>query len=214
MFLIGLISLALGVTFLVLMNQKKANGSKKLKGAGDLRALQQKARESQKNEDPLSSVQPGAILSFSDVGLTSENFDAEVLARHLHKEGRSRWLEIEAERGGAKVYLTIANGDSGQELSLSIRSLDPEELELPGELDSLAQGSEFSFEGTTYCFSSQGRALYCAQEDELHAEAYEYWEFEGEDEEQLISLVRYADGSVEANYEVALRAQSIIVYGG
>jgi hypothetical protein len=183
-----------------------------LKGAGQLRSLQQKATSALKEADPLKTAQVGAILSFSEVGLTSESFDAQVLARHLHKEGRERWTELEADRGGSKIYLTITEGEQGTELSLSLKSLDPNALFNGEPLEELTEESSFTFEGTLYEFSDKGRAQFCAQENELTPEGYEYWEFEGEDEEQFISLTRWNDGSLEASYEVPVLSQSVTVY--
>ncbi len=212
MLLIGLIALGLGVTFLILMNRQKEKNAKKLKGAGQLRSLQQQTTSALKEADPLQTAKIGAILSFSEVGLTSESFDAQVLARHLHKEGRDRWTELEADRGGSKVYLTISEGEDGTELSLSLSSIEFGDLPVEQPLEQLGAETAFSFEGTHYEFSDNGRAQFCAQENELNPEAYEYWEFEGEDEEQFISLTRWSDGSVEASYEVPVLSHAVTVY--
>jgi len=213
MIAVGIISLALGCVFLyVYQTRIKRNQTPKLRNASKLRALQKKNRDKQSDEMSIENVLPGGVIHLDGVGLRSESFDAQIIARHLHKRGSERWTELEADRGGSIVYLTVERDD---EVSVNATIAQPsiESLGLRGgDLNQLSNGQTLTYEGTTYRPTGRGRAVFCRDHNELQPEEYEYWEFEDEDEEQFLTLVRWKDGSTEANYSVAVKPSFITIY--
>ena len=213
MITVGIISLVLGCAFLFVYQTKlKGGGKSKLKAASKLRALQQKNEAEQDEQLSLESVQPGGVIHLEDVGLRSESFDAQVTARHLHKRGSVRVTELEADRGGSRVFITLERDD---ELSINATVAQPalETLGLSSKrLDDLADDQKLTYEGSEFVAADHGHAVFCRDGNELQPEKYEFWEFEDDEAEQYLTLVRWEDGSVEANYSVEVQPSLVTVY--
>ena len=210
---VGMISLVMGCVFLYIYQTRiKGGSSRGLRNAEKLRDLQDKSRAQQGDELSIEDVVSGGIIHLDGVGLRSESFDAQVTARHLHKRGTERWIELEADRGGSMVYLSLER-DDGLTASLTMAQPALAALGLKAvDLGALSDAGPLTYEGTAYTPSESGHAVFCRDHNELKPEEYEYWEFEDDDQEQYLTLVRWQDGSVEANYSVDLKPDSITVY--
>lgn len=210
MIAVGLISLVFGCVFLYIYQTRiKGSPTPKLRNAAKLRALQQKNKDKQNDDLSIENVQPGGVIHLDDVGLTSESFDAQITARHLHKRGSERWIELEADRGDSTVYVTVERDDDVR-VNVTMAQPSIESLKLRSE-DFGQLEDTLTYEGAAYNAAGHGRAIFCRDHNELQPEEYEYWEFEG-DGEQYITLVRWSDGSTEANYSVEVRPSFITVY--
>jgi hypothetical protein len=211
---IGIISFLLGCVFLyIYLTRIKGGRGGKLSSAAKLRALQEQTAEKQRGDEPsLEHAQPGASIHIDDVGLRSESVDAKITSRHLHKAGPDRWLELEADRGGAALYITIQRDDA-LSISATLAQPSPQSLGLTAaDLDAIGEGWQLTYDGTVYAATAHGQATFCRDHNELQPEPYEFWELEDDAEEQYLTLVRWQDGSLEANYSVKLRPSSITVY--
>jgi len=213
MITVGIVSLVFGCVFLyIYQTQIKGGGPNKLTNAAKLSALQKENQDPQSTELSIENVRWGGIIHLDDVGLRSESFDAQITARHLHKSGSERWVELEADRGESNVFLTLQRDDA-LTVSLTIAQPSLETLDLKyGDLDTLSGAKQLTYEGTAYTASEHGYAIFCRDHNELKPQEYEYWEFEDEEEEQFLTLVRWEDGTVEANYSVDLNPRHITVY--
>jgi cyclophilin family peptidyl-prolyl cis-trans isomerase len=213
MFTVGVIAFVLGCVFLVIYQTKIKGGSKpKLKSASKLRALQEKKRSREDEQLSIESVQAGGVIHLEDVGLRSQSFDVQVTARHLHKRGSVRVPELEADRGGSRVFITLERDD---ELDINVTVAQPsiEDLGITSnDLHSIRDGHTLTYDGTEFVVAERGHAVFCRDGNELQPEKYEFWEFEGEDGEQYLTLVRWEDGSVEANYSVEVQPSHVTVY--
>ena len=213
MIAVGIVSLVLGFVFLyIYQTQIKGASSPTLTNAAKLAALQKENQAPTNTELSIEDVRSGGIIHLDDVGLTSESFDAQITARHLHKSGSERWVELEADRGESNIFLTLQRDDA---LTISLTMAQPplETLDLKyADLDSLSETQPLTYEGTAYTPSAHGHAIFCRDHNELKPEEYEYWEFEDDDEQQFLTLVRWQDGTVEANYSVDLKPNLITVY--
>lgn len=210
---VGMISLVMGCVFLYIYQTRiKGGSSRKLRNAEKLRDLQDKSQAQQGDELSIEDVGSGGVIHLDGVGVRSESFDAQVTARHLHKRGTERWIELEADRGGSTVYLSLER-DDGLTASLTMAQPALKALGLKAvDLDALSDERPLTYDGTAYAPSEYGRAVFCRDHNELKPEEYEYWEFEDDDQEQYLTLVRWQDGSVEANYSVDLKPDFITVY--
>ena len=174
MIAVGIISLALGCVFLyVYQTRIKRSQTPKLRNASKLRALQKKNRDPQSDEPSIENVLPGGVIHLDDVGLRSESFDAQVTARHLHKRGADRWIELAADRGGSTIYVTVERDDT---LSIQATIAQPsiESLGLTDAgLNQLSNGQKLTYEGITYSPAGHGRAIFCRDHNELQPEEYE-----------------------------------------
>lgn len=213
MLIFAILCLIVGVVAAFAYSKAKANPSSKLGAAKKLRALQE-ARKTQEKEQalPIESVQPGGVIQLQDVGLRSETIDAQVTARHVHRSGPQRWIELEAESASGKVYIAVQNQDelqvsvSLQELSLQDLGVEHAQLEGRGP-------EELDYDGTRYQFDEHGRAQFCRNGNELEAEPYQYWEYAADgDDFQTLTLVRWPDGSVEGFYGVNVDPSGVTVF--
>lgn len=210
MLTVGIISLAFGVFFLVIYQTKiKGSSSPELKNAEKLKALQASRLPQTVSEATLLDVRVGAVIHLEDVGLRSDSFDAEITGRHLHKEGSERWLELEADRGGRKVYLTVEQDDE-LEISVALEELSLSALGL--SKTSFESATHFDFEGARFEREAQGRATYFRDHDELRPEPYAYWEYEDDGSGETVSIVRWDDGDIEVSRSVPLRESSVTIY--
>ena len=216
MIAVGILSFTLGFIFLYiyLTRIRTDKGGRKLRTAESLRALQQQKRDQSTDTPSIMQVQPGGVIHLEGVGLKSESFDAQIRARHLHKRGSDRWVELEADRGDRTVYLSLEEDD---ELSVAVTLEQPslKDLGLSGErinnLDNQPE-STISYKGTTYSLSEKGNALFCRDQDELRPEPYTYWELESHKGDEYLTLVRWQDGSLEVNVSVRVDPSLITVY--
>ena len=216
MIAVGILSFALGLFFLYiyLTRIKTDKAGRKLRNAESLRALQQKKTDQLTDTPSIMQVQPGGVIHLEGVGLKSESFDAQITARHLHKRGSYRWVELEADRGDRTVYLSLEDDDK---LSVTVTLEQPSltDLGLSRErINNLDNQSEdtISYKGTTYSLSENGNALFCRDQDELRPEPYAYWEFESHKGDQYLTLVRWQDDSLEVNVSFYVDPSLITVY--
>lgn len=192
----------------------RAKERPRLAGAAKLRQLQEAQRGRREQQgSPVAKVEAGGVLHLDNVGLRSESLDLQVVARHVHKEGTARWVELEAEAASGKMFLTVA-GEQDPELSLGLVEVDPRSV--GADPENLEQGrapSSLTYEGTEFALREQGQAQYCPQGNELEAEAYEYWDYAAlEDDFQTFSLVCWRDGGAEGYYGVKVPARDVTVY--
>lgn len=217
MLTLGIVSLALALGFLYIYQTRiKPSQGPKLRGAEKLRALQerqQKEKALKSAELSIENVMPGGVVHLEGVGLRSESFDVQVKGRHLHKSGQARSVELEADRGGQTVFLTLEDEGDGLSVLVSLEKLPLKSVGLAAEeLDQLTHESTLTHEGTAYHPAEHGHAVYCRDHDELNPEPYEFWEFSDDDEEAFLTVVRWQDGSVELHPSVHVANSFITVY--
>ena len=228
MIAVGIVSLLLGCFFLYVYQTKiktqtaripGRNAGVKLKSTAKLRRVQEKNRQLAAENLTLMDVRPGAIIHLENVGLRGDAFDAQVTGRHLHKQGAYRWLELEADRGGAKVFITVEN-DDGLAIDITVASSTLSALGLrSADLADLAEtggGCTISVDGTTYRLEEHGSAAFCRDHDELAAEPYAFWEFVAAgangDGDALITITRWEDGSIDVDQSVSLDPSFVTIY--
>ncbi|MBN1961166.1 MAG: DUF4178 domain-containing protein [Deltaproteobacteria bacterium] len=209
---IGILALILGFVFLYLYQNQAKSGKVKLKSADRLRALQQQQQAHKDELLSIEDVEKGGVIHLDDVGLRAESFDAQIIARHLHKVDSDRIIELEADRGGSKVYISIERDD---ELSVDVTLTQPSLASLgisAKDIDNFVDDQKLNYDGTEYYADYYNQAIFCRDSNELNPEPYEFWDFADEDEEQYITIVRWQDGTVEANYSVVIKPRNITVY--
>lgn len=215
MLTIAIIAFAVGCVLSVIYvtkSKQKGIGRRKLRSASRLRALQQKNLARQDADPSIEDVQVGGVIHLADVGLRSESFDAQIVARHLHKLASARIPELVADRGGSHVYISLERDD---ELSINVTMAQPplEELGISArDLDDFRDDQTLTYDGTEFFAADNGRAVFCRDGNELQPEKYDFWEFEDEEAEQYLTLARWEDGTVEASYSVEVQPSQITVY--
>ena len=162
----------------------------------------------------IENVGPGGVYGLRGFGAEMKDIDVQVIARHTYEEQGWEWFELEGESELGKVWLTVEEDDE-TELSVSLRRFGFAELgvtkEQLTEFDEMERGG-FAFEGTEYLYDDSGDAVFHRDGDRAKAERFYYWEFESRDGTGLISVERWADGSVEVHLSQPLKSSQITVY--
>ncbi len=167
-----------------------------------------------KEELRIENVGPGGVIQLNTVGPDMEDFDVNIMAKHVYREGGDTWHELEGESGTRKVWIELEEGDeldvsiTLRKLKLSDISLNKKELQ---RIDDDKEG-EFTFEGQKYSYDDSGEATFLRHSEQSNAEKVYYWDFESDDEEHMISVEKWEDASYDVSYSEYIKSSQIKVY--
>lgn len=167
-----------------------------------------------KEELRIENVGPGGVIQLNNIGPDMEDFDVNVIAKHIYREGGDTWYELEGEIGSRKVWIEIEEDDE-LEISITLKKLKLSDIGLDKNdlkrIDDKEEGS-FTFEGKKYSYDDSGKATFLRYGEEKNAEKVYYWDFECNDEKYSISVEKWEDDSYDVSYSESIKSSQVKIY--
>ncbi len=200
-----LVAAALGVGYVIWRANQKSPGE----------GSSQPDRTKAISSDPvIENVRPGGLFSIRSFGEDMEDLDVSVLNRHLYKEGRYEWIELEGETAKGTVWVTVEIDDE-KEISVTLRKTELDEIGVSKSdlkrMDDDEAGS-FHYEGVDYKYDESDEAVFYRNSDLNDAESFYYWEFKPKGGGVFITVERWEDGSYQCHFSQPVRESQITVY--
>ena len=164
----------------------------------------------------LDNVQQGGVIRLINVGENMDEYDVNIIARHVYRSDDAEWYELEGDSGTDKVWISLEE-DDGLDVSLTLRKLKLRDLGISrndlDEMDEKGEG-EFEFEGKTYYYAGSEEVSFFRNGNvaESNEEFFYAWDFESEDEESYISIEEWRDKSIEVSLAQPLKESQVQVY--
>lgn len=181
------------------------------------KALKESEPDPESQELRLENVRAGGLIHLMNVGPNLEEYDVQILARHVYREGETHeWHELEGDNGKSKVWLSLENDDR-LDVTIATRKLKLRELPIDrSDLDRMddAAAGQFDLEGKTYYYDHSTEGSYfpdgtVAADNE---EFFYYWEFETEDESEFLTVEEWESGQFEVTIAYPVKESQVKVY--
>ena len=75
----------------------------------------------------IENVTQGGVIKLTGIGPDMEDFDLNILGRHIYREGDSTWYELEGDRGDGKAWVEFEEDDE-LEISIKLKKIKFREL--------------------------------------------------------------------------------------
>lgn len=167
-----------------------------------------------KDELRIENVGPGGVIHLVHIGAEMEEFDVDIVARHLYRSGDYEWHEIEAESARGKVWIEMEE-DDGLQLSITLKKLKLKDIGISkSELEEFRRNDEgeITYQNETYYFEESDRATFYHSGALNAGEEFEYWDFENNDGNKFISIEKWSDDSVDVSYSESVKDHQITVF--
>lgn len=164
----------------------------------------------------LENVRKGGVIRLLNVGENMDEYDVNILARHVYRSDGAEWYELEGDSGTDKIWISLEE-DDGLDVSLTLRKLKLRDLGISrndlDEMDENGEGS-FEFEGKKYHYESSEEVSFFRNGNvsETNEDFFYTWEFESEDEKSYISVEEWRDKSIEVSMAQPLKESQVQVY--
>ncbi|MDB9786731.1 DUF4178 domain-containing protein [Bacteriovoracaceae bacterium] len=204
--------LLLGLSFAIFFGYEAWKKKSALPG-GEKSLIGNKSQNFDKGELRIENVQKGGVIHLTGVGADMEDFDLTVLSKHTYREGEYSWYELEVDRGDKKMWLNYEEDDELL-ISIKINQLKLREIGLKkSDLDEIdeAEEGEFSYKGKKYFYEDSGTAIFYRHSLDDNAESFDYWEFETEKGDHLMSVESWG-GEIEVTESIPLKATQLTIY--
>ena len=184
-----------------------------------------KAKKTLKESEPsaesqelhLENVRAGGLIHLMNVGPNLEEYDVQVLARHVYREGENHeWYELEGDNGQSKVWISLEYDDD-LDVALATRKLKLRELPITrDDLDRMddAAAGQFDFEGKTYYYEHSTEASYFRNSNTsaTNEEFFYYWEFETDDGDHFLTIEEWENGKFEVTISYLIKESQVKVF--
>ncbi len=205
LFSLLLIAAAVGVGVMIWRANQQSSGAGK-SPSGPAKAIS--------SEPVIENVRPGGLFSIRSFGEDMEDLDVSVLNRHLYKEGRYEWIELEGETAKGNIWVTVEIDDE-KEISVTLRKTELDEIGVSKadlkRMDDDEAGS-FQYNGVEYRYDESDEAVFYRNSDLNDAESFYYWEFKPKGGGVFITVERWEDGSYQCHFSQPVRDRQITVY--
>lgn len=161
----------------------------------------------------LENVTTGGVLHLTGIGPDMEDFDVNILGRHIYREGEFTWYELEGDKGDSKVWIEFEEDDE-LEISIKIKDLKLRELGISkSDLDKMddREDGDFEYEREKFYYEDSGQAVFYRNGIEENAEKFYYWDFENDNGDKYISAESW-DGEIEASLSYPVKPSQVTVY--
>jgi len=166
------------------------------------------------NEVRIENVGAGGVIHLTNIGPEMEDFDLNVVAKHIYRCGESTWYELECDRGEEKIWLDLEEDDE-LELTVVLKKIKLRELGIKKNdlerFDDEEEGS-FEFDGKKYYYEDSDKAVFYRNGDDKNAETYYYWDFEADDEKYLIGIEKWSNGDIDVSLSESIKPSQVTVY--
>ena len=163
----------------------------------------------------VQKVKPGDVLYLNGVGDDGKSMEFFVYAAHIVKGPESTSYELEGRTSKRKFTVSIDVVKGNIEVSMSLRKLSLEALEIDGdrldEFDSKEKGS-FRFEGTKFRYDESFDVTFLRGGDPDESEKASVWQFENDDGSRFIGVIQWADDETyECDFSKPIPASEVSV---
>ncbi len=162
----------------------------------------------------IENMQAGGVFAIRAFGAAMEDLDIKVLNRHLYREGRFEWIELEGETAAGTLWLEVEIDDEKM-ISVTLRKVDLSDIGLSREqleqIDDDEAGG-FSYEGVEYVYKESDAAVFYRNSNPNDGEKFYYWDFVEKGGELSIGVEKWEDGSFICSLSQAVRESQITVY--
>ncbi len=197
-----------GVVFFM-MNKKKSDSSKE-----KIPSTRPASIPYAKDELRIENVEAGGMIHISGIGPNVDEYDVNVIARHLYRQGGSTWYELEGESTEDKVWIDLEE-DDGLELTITLKKMKLRDVDLNKEkLDEIddEEDGEIVYEGEKYYYEDSDRAMYYKYGDENKGERFYYWDFENKAGDKFIGVEKWEDGAYDVSYSESIAPHQVTVF--
>ncbi len=167
-----------------------------------------------KDELRIENVETGGMIQITGIGPDLDELDVKILAKHLYKQGGSKWYELEGESVSGKVWIDLEEDDE-LELTISLKKmrlnaigLTKKDLERIDE----AEKGQFDYEGETYLYEDSDEAVFYKHADLSNGETFDYWDFENKAGNKFIGIELWDDGGYDVSYSEPIASHQITVF--
>lgn len=167
-----------------------------------------------KDELRIENVGPGGVIHLDNIGSDMEDFDVNVIAKHVYREGGDTWYELEGDRGTEKVWIELEEDDE-LEIAITLKKLKLSDINIgKSDLERIddKESGQIIYEGQKYSYEDSGSAEFLRYGEEKNKVRFYYWDFEAEDGKHFIGVERWENKSYEVSYSEAIKTSQIKVY--
>ncbi len=202
------------IAFLLWRAGAKSRGEAAKMGDGNHNSAPRRHESNAPGELRIQDVRAGGVLSMAGVGPDMDDFDVQVISRHIYRQGSSRWFELECDRGGNKVWLDIEDDDD-LELAIAVKKLKLPDIDVTSKdlerMDDDERG-QINYNGKVFRMDDSDRAEFCRDGDESNPEDMYYWDFETKAGDEFIGVERWSDGSFSVTLSHKVKPFQITVF--
>ena len=166
-----------------------------------------------KDELSIENVRAGGFIHLSSIGPDLDEFDVNILARHVYRAGGDEWYELEGESVNGKVWIDLETDDD-VELAVTLKKLKLRDIDVSKQdlkkMDDEEEG-EIKYQGETYYYEDSDSAVFYRSGDPKDAEKLYFWDFENEEGTKFIGIERWDDGSYDVSYSAAIKPWQVSV---
>ncbi len=167
-----------------------------------------------KDELRIENVETGGMIQITGIGPDLEELDVKILAKHLYKQGGSKWYELEGESVSGKVWIDLEEDDE-LELTISLKKMRLNAIGLTKKdlerIDEAEEG-QFDYEGETYLYEDSDEAVFYKHADLSDGETFDYWDFENKAGNKFIGIELWDDGGYDVSYSEPIASHQITVF--
>ena len=161
----------------------------------------------------IQNVKPGGVLHLSNVGPEMEEYDVNVIGRHIYDQEGYQWVELEGEIGSKKVWIEIEDDDE-LEISIKLKDLSLREVGLSkSDLDRIDEAEEgrLTYDGEAFYYEDSDEAAFWKDGKRNQSEEFYFWDFENDEGDKYISVENW-EGEYQVSLSVPLKKSQIEVY--
>lgn len=167
-----------------------------------------------KDDLRIENVRAGGMIQISGIGPNLDEFDVNIIAKHLYRQGGTRWYELEGESTQGKVWIGLEEDDE-LELTISLKKMKLRDIGLTKNdlerIDNEEKG-QFSYEGETYFYEDSDEAIFYKHGSESEGETFDYWDFENKAGNKFIGVELWDDGGYDVSYSEPIASHQITVF--
>lgn len=167
-----------------------------------------------KDELRIENVGSGGVIHLTNIGQDMEDFDVNIIAKHVYREGGDMWYELEGDRGTEKVWIELEEDDE-LEISITLKKLKLSDINISkSDLQRIddKESGQIIYEGQKYSYDDSGSAVFLRYGEEKNKEKFYYWDFEAEDGKHFIGVERWENNSYDVSYSEAIKRSQIEIF--
>ncbi len=167
-----------------------------------------------KDELRIENVGSGGVIHLTNIGPDMEDFDVNIIAKHVYREGGETWYELEGDRGTEKVWIELEEDDE-LEISITLKKLKLSDINISkSDLQRIddKESGQIIYEGQKYSYDDSGSAVFLRYGEEKNKEKFYYWDFEAEDGKHFIGVERWENNSYDVSYSEAIKRSQIEIF--
>ncbi len=165
------------------------------------------------NKMEIQNVRTGGVIHLRHVGSELEDYDVNIIGRHIYDQEGYKWIELEGETASKKVWIEIED-DNELEITIKLDDFPLREVGLSkSDLDRIddEEDGQLTYKGEVYYYEDSDEAVFLKNGNEETSEVFYYWDFENNAGDKYISVENWG-GEYQVSLSVPLKESQIDVY--